>query len=243
MIFAENDSVKSYCHGQLPISSRIGLHKIIKTPFSRFDLMNKYKDVPCSGWKRDKADVKHQIIWTPRWTLDEKLGGTNFFNFKDFFFEFAAENSDVDLLIRPHPMAFDNFVAVGAMTTEEVNAYKQQILASDNIALDENKEYLNNFASADILVSDMSGVVVDFAVTGKPVVFCSYKQEFNKASRKLLDAYYIVHDKEELKATLDMLCRGEDTKKELRKSIVTKLLGRNDGQNGKRIIELIKQDY
>ncbi|MDY5577191.1 MAG: CDP-glycerol glycerophosphotransferase family protein, partial [Lachnospiraceae bacterium] len=114
---------------------------------------------------------------------------------------------------------------------------------TENICLDTRKEYLDNFASADILVSDMSGVVVDFAVTGKPVIFCSYKEIFNDANKKLMDAYYVVHNVQELKDTLEMLCRGEDPKSSMRQEIVRELLGNCNGGNGQKILEYIKQDH
>ncbi len=242
MVFAENKSVADYCHYQLPISSRIGLHKICQTPFPRFDLLNKFKDAHGSGWTRPKEEINKRIIWTPRWTLEEKLGGTNFFNYKDFFFDFAGQHPENEFLFRPHPLAFDNFVKAGAMTEDDVIEYKNRCAASPNIKLDDEKEYLDNFASADILVSDMSGVVVDFAVTGKPVIFCSYDEVFNKSSSRLLDAYYLVHNATELKDTLTMLCNGEDPKKEIRRQIVKEVLGTCDGNNGKRIIGLLKKD-
>lgn len=243
MVFAENASVEAYCKKQMPLSSRLGLHRVIKTPFPRFDLLKEFEGSRGCGWPHQDERAEKQIIWTPRWTLDEKLGGTNFFNFKDFFFEFADAHRECDFLFRPHPLAFDNFVKVGAMTQEEVLEYKKRCENTENICLDTRKEYLDNFASADILVSDMSGVVVDFAVTGKPVIFCSYKEIFNDANKKLMDAYYVVHNVQELKDTLEMLCRGEDPKSSMRQEIVRELLGNCNGGNGQKILEYIKQDH
>ncbi len=243
MVFAENESVRKYTVSQMPIASRLGLHKVIKTPFPRFDLLKKFEGSESPAWPRPKCEIQKRIIWTPRWTLEEKLGGTNFFNFKDFFFEFANKNKEVDLLFRPHPLAFGNFVKVGAMTEDEVKDYKLKCENAPNINLDTRKEYLDSFASADILVSDMSGVVVDFAVTGKPLIFCSYKEVFNDSNKKLMDAYYVVKNVDELSETLNMLCRGEDPKKELRHGIIKEILGECNGENGKKILEEIKKDY
>lgn len=243
MVFAENESVRKYCVRQLPFSSRIGLHKIIKTPFPRFDFAKKYENGESKAWKRARGDVNKRIIWTPRWTLEEKLGGTGFFDYKDFLFEFAEAHEDADFLFRPHPLAFDNFVRAGAMTEKEVEAFKTACDEAPNIQLDTDAEYLQSFASADILVSDLSGVVVDFAVTGKPVVFCNPEVEYNAANAKLLDAYYLVRNQRELKETLEMLCSGKDPKRKQRFAIVRRVLGTCDGNNGRRILECIKKDY
>ena len=243
MVFAENESVRKYTASQMPIATKLGLHKVIKTPFPRFDLLKKFEGTESPAWLHSRQDTNKRIIWTPRWTLEEKLGGTNFFDFKDFFFEFAKKHQNSDFLFRPHPLAFDNFVKVGAMTEEEVAEYKAKCESADNMQLDTRKEYLDSFASADILVSDMSGVVVDFAVTGKPLIFCSYKEIFNDSNKKLMDAYYVVKNVKELEETLEMLCKGEDPKKESRQQIIKEILGDCNGDNGKKILGHIKKDY
>lgn len=243
MVFAENESVEQYCKKCLPISTKLGLRKIINTPFPRFDLLKAFEGAESPLWQIPREQVEKRIIWTPRWALEEKLGGTNFFNYKDFFFQFAKEHPEDEIAIRPHPLAFGNFVKSGMMTQQEVEQYKETCREMPNVQLDQRKEYLDSFASADILVSDMSGVVVDFAVTGKPVVFCSYQEEFNAANRELMEVYYVVHDEAELAQVLKMLCSGEDPKKEDRLRVVKKVLGTCDGQNGKRIVELLKADY
>lgn len=243
MVFAENESVRAYTEKQMPIAARLGLHKVIKTPFPRFDLLKEFKGAESPVWSHKREETNKRIIWTPRWTLEEKLGGTNFFNFKDFFFDFAEKNPDCDFSFRPHPLAFPNFVKVGAMTEDEVREYKNRCEEAPNIYLDSRKEYLDSFASGDILVSDMSGVVVDFAVTGKPVIFCSFKEVFNDSNKKLMEAYYVVENVTQLQETLEMLCRGEDPKKEMRLQVVKEILGDCDGGNGKKILDAMKQDY
>lgn len=243
MVFAENESTWRYSRSQHPISSRIGIRHIIQTPFPRFDLVNRFAGAEVNHWQIPSEQVEKRVIWTPRWTVDEKLGGSNFFNYKDFFFEFAEKHKNSEFLLRPHPMAFDNFLKMGMMSEEEIASYKQKCQDMPNVQLDNRKEYLDSFATADILVSDMSGVVVDFAVTGKPVIYCSPNQDFNKACEKLKESYYIVHNQKELEDTLEMLLAGNDPKKEERQHIINEILGRCDGKNGKRILQFIKKDY
>lgn len=241
-LFPENDSTEEYCKKKHIFTSLFGLRKIVKTPFPRFDLLKKWEGVEPEHWKIKRDDVKKRIIWTPRWTTDDALGGTNFFNFKDFFLSYADKNKDCEFMFRPHPLTFPNFIKLGLMSEEEVDAFKARCHDGANISLDERKEYLDSFASADILVSDMSGVMIDFIATGKPLVFCSYQQEFNEANQRLLDAFYIPHNVNELEQILEMLIRGEDPKKSIREKVVKEVLGECDGKNGCRIISHIKAD-
>lgn len=243
MVFAENSSTQKYCEKCLPVSSRLGIRKIIKTPFPRFDILQQVREKEGAVWLRPRVEVNKRIIWTFRWTTEEKLGGTNFFNYKDFFFDFAEKHSDNEFLIRPHPLSFGNFVETGKMTEEDVQKYKKMCEDAVNLQLDMNKDYLESFASADILVCDISAVVVDFAALEKPVVFCSYQAEVNESGKALIDAFYVVHNQEELQQTLEMLCSGEDPKKDERVRAVREVLGTCDGRNGERILNFMKADY
>jgi len=241
-VFPDNASTAAYSKSLFPISTKLGVRKVVQTPFPRFDLLKKYEGMESSNWQMPRESVKKRIIWTPRWATEEQLGATTFFTYKDELFAFAEAHSDCELMIRPHPLAFPHFVEVGKMTQQEVEDYKETCKNMPNVQLDERKEYLDSFASADILIADMSGVILDFLAMKKPIIFCSYDQELNDANKKLLDAFYVSHNIEELNSYLDMLLRGEDPKKELREAITKELIGECDGRNGLRIVEMIKQD-
>lgn len=241
-IFAENVSTYEYCVKNHPISSKLGVRKIKQMTYPRFDLLERWQGCEPEHWKLPREQARKRIIWAPRWTTDENLGGTSFFKYKDFFFEFAEKNPNVEIMIRPHPLAFDNFVKEGLMTEQDVAEYKEKCKYSKNLQLDERREYLDSFASADILVADMSGVILDFLAMDKPIIFCSYGQELNPANEKLVEGFYVPHNVEELKETLKVLLDNRDTKKELRASITKEVLGECDGKSGTRIVELIKKD-
>lgn len=243
MIFTENASAMAYCKKILPISARASVRKIIKTPYPRFDLIHQSRGKEGAVWQKPPSEVNKRIIWTPRWSLETKIGATNFFRYRDWIFLFAKKHTDNEILIRPHPLAFDNFVKAGKMTKEDVAQYKETCREIENVQLDPNKDYLDSFASADILVADMSSVIIDFAVMEKPVVFCSPETVVNGANQALIDAFYVVHDQEELEQTVEMLCNNEDPKKEERIRAVHEILGKCDGKNGERILEHIKADY
>lgn len=242
-LFSENASVYAYCKKNHLISSMLGIRKIVQTPYPRFDLSEKWIGCEPKHWKLPRNDVKKRIVWTPRWTTDERLGGTNFFNYKDFFFELAEKHPDVEIMIRPHPLAFQNFLKQGLMSEQEIFEYKEHCKNAKNIQLDDREEYFDSFASADILVTDMSGVLVDFLAMDKPVVFCSYMQGFNVANEKLKEGFYIPHNADELGEILESYINGEDPKKEIRQRVTKEVLGEIDGKAGERIIKLIKKDF
>ena len=88
--------------------------------------------------ERCTAHSVRRILWTPRWTTQERIGGSHFFEYKDLFLEFAEKygSEELKFAIRPHPLMFDHFVTEGQMTEQDVADYKAQLAAHD-IELDE----------------------------------------------------------------------------------------------------------
>lgn len=115
---------------------------------------------------------KKTVLWTPRWSTDSSVGGSNFFNYKDTMVRLAEENKDVLFIFRPHPLMFPNFVKHGQMTEQDAVAFKSYCHESDNIILDQSKEYSDTFWNSDFLITDLSGIVPEYFVTKKPVVYC-----------------------------------------------------------------------
>jgi len=178
------------------------------------------------AWKSEHKE--YRVIWTPRWSTDSVVGGSNFLNYKDDFLKYANDNND-ELIIRPHPLAFDNFVKKGQMTAQQVELYRAKCNSMSNVILDEGPEYLDSFWNADVLVTDVSSLVFEFFVTGKPLVFCEADSMFNKdytsTMREILSASYIAKSFKEVEQYLKMLKQGVDPLKEDRDGIIKKVWG------------------
>ncbi len=204
----------------------------------------KSKNVKTGAWDGLHNNVKG--MWTPRWTLDEKIGGSNFFRYKDFLFQYAKEHGDVDLLFRPHPMALDNFLKVGKMTKEEVEQFRNQCRDMENVALDTDRSYGYTFWNSGFLVTDLSSIIVEYFVTGKPIIFCKTEhdqQEYLDFFKRILDISYVVNNQQELYEALEMMRKGEDPKKEERLQLINELFGPDIGHVAKRIIKEIEKDF
>lgn len=172
---------------------------------------------------------EQRTMWTPRWTLDESLeSGSNFFKYKDVLFKYAEENPDFDILYRPHPMALDNFIKTGKMSVEEVNEFKQKCSDMPNVSLDDQKEYSASFWKTNFLVTDSSSIIVEYFVTGKPIIFCdtlSNCTDYLPYFRKLLESCYIISNEQELIQKINDLRAGKDELKDLRKQYFTEFFG------------------
>ncbi|MBQ5816389.1 MAG: CDP-glycerol glycerophosphotransferase family protein, partial [Oscillospiraceae bacterium] len=182
-----------------------------------------------------------RFIWAPRWSVDPVLGGSNFFRYKDFLLKYFGENQNVSLLMRPHPLMFSNFVENGNMTKEEELEYRRKISETPNIELDEMKEYADNFWMSDALITDISAIIIDYYITGKPIIYCTsdIKLEVIDQMKEMLGGCYVANNQEDIQKYIEMLARGEDPLKEERARVAKKYFESSLNGCGKRIADIL----
>ena len=184
---------------------------------------------------------KRVFLWTPRWTTDEALLGSNFFLLKDQLFSFFAENRHLSLLFRPHPLLIRNFLATGELSDTDVRDIEQICDRFPNIVWDKSVDYLESFGKADALITDPSSLVVEFFFTGKPVIFCGAPEGFIDVAEKMAGGFYIEKDWNAIESRIRLLARGVDEKSDLRASIVTNSFpGKGVGE---RILQSLLDDH
>lgn len=161
--------------------------------------------------------LKKIVLWTPRWSTDSSVGGSNFFKYKETILRLAENNPDVHFIIRPHPLMFNNFIKTGEMTKEEVHNFKEYCINANNIELDEKKEYSDTFWKSDILITDNSGIVPEYFVTLKPIIFChSDIFTYTAGMEKIVDSTYQAFDSDDINRHFDQLIMDNDYMKEKR---------------------------
>lgn len=182
-----------------------------------------------------------RVLWTPRWSTEEFLGGSHFLEYKDDFITLKNDFKDCKLRLRPHPLMFSNFLNKGIMTEMEIADYKDELMIN-NIELSDNFLIEDDFKETDILLTDASSVVVEFFVTGKPIIYCPPNYELNKEFKIILEGLYIGESWEKIVKIICQLISGQDTLKKKREEIIKDNYSYVKGAS-KRIVEYIKNDY
>ena len=156
---------------------------------------------------------KKTVLWTPRWSTDSHVGGSNFFNYKDTILQLATNNLDILFIIRPHPLMFSNFLKTGEMTEEEVKEFKLYCHNSDNVVLDESKSYSDTFWNSNLLITDFSGIVTEYFITGKPIIYChsNVNFEYTDTTNHLIHCCYEAFDSNDIERYVHNLINQEDT--------------------------------
>ena len=183
----------------------------------------------------------HTFTWTPRWSFDEIIGGSNFLRFKDTFLQIAKDHKECRFIFRPHPLMFGEIEEKGLMTSDEIKQYENS-LSQYGITYDKDAPLFDSLKNTDVLITDYSSIIIHFFITGRPIVYCESCIELNRTFQTLREGMYIVKTETDLSSVIDQLIRGEDTQKQLREGIVENLsIFHQDSTN--KIVDEIKLDY
>ena len=235
--FSQNSADYSFIDSKM---KRIGnpIVNIVTTGFPRYDdIYNKATNL------RLEKNKNIKLMWTPRWALDE--GNCHFFDYKDKFLSLCKNNSNIDLILRPHPQAFSNYIAQGVMTESELQQFKEQVEAITNIRIDYSPNYIDTFNEVDCLVTDTSSMVAEFFLTGKPIIYCYKKNAINNFSKTFgyTSSFYFVENWNELIDTINLLKCGNDSLKEKRQSFLRSDFYLPKEGAGRKVVETIKNDF
>ena len=181
-------------------------------------------------------------MWAPRWTSDPRLGGTNYFVYKDLLLDYAEEHKDIDFLLRPHPLMFDHFIQTKEMTPKKVADYRARVEGMSNVSFDREPEYGATFWKTDVLIGDMSGILPEYLMTGKPLIYCASNMELELSDMadRMFEGCYVARTPEELFSFLGELKKGKDVLFEKRREIIWELFG-DVKEAGNRIVEELAQ--
>lgn len=184
-----------------------------------------------------------RAMWTPRWTTDKSLGGSNFFTYYRWLFAYARQHPEVELLFRPHPLTLQHFQQTGEMTPQEAEEFLHLCETMPNVSLDAQKDYTATIWETDVLISDVSGLVPEYCATGKPLIFCASNCELKlePTLRRLLEGSYVVNNADELHACLEDLRRGIDPKAELRAEIHGEIFSEELCYPSKHMVKFLKK--
>lgn len=242
--YAVTESERRYNRRRLWLSHLLGIRYSRYFGTLGFADFATQKQAPCPAWNFSKNQFR--VIWTPRWTTDEKIGGSNFFRYKDFLPAYAQANPDVDILFRPHPMLFDNFVRTGKLTRQEADDYIRDRNAAPNTAMDKEKSYGASFWNSSVLLTDISAVLVEYFITGKPIIFCQTEKPsgtYLDFFKQILSVCYVAENQEQVAMYLDRLKAGDDPLQQQRLAVLEKLFGADLTSTPRRIAEDLVSDY
>ena len=238
MYFAENTICRDFNINRFKLSHKKGYRKTPAIGYPVLEYFMKQKE------KYNKKDNdSYKVLWTPRWSEDKEAGGSNFINFKDKIVEFANKNPEFYMVFRPHPMTFNHFISVGRITEEEVKDYLRRYNTNDRLEYNNTAEYVDVFWNTDALLTDVSSIIVEYFITGKPMIYCDTGAVPDTFFKEILKVMYVVDTWEQAEGKLLELKSGKDPLKEARHKKIAELMGQDFEHISERFLDEIYKDY
>ena len=181
------------------------------------------------------------VLWTPRWSYDAKLGGSHFFEFKDDILKLSNQFPKISITIRPHPLAFQNYVAEGLMTLNEVQEYMEKA-KQHGIEFDKNKNIEDTFSNTGVLITDISSIIYTYFMSTKPIIFCNTDIELSPSFKALMKGMYIAESWIDVIGFYKELKSGNDYLAIERKHIAERLREANKS-SAKKILDILANEF
>lgn len=154
---------------------------------------------------------------------------------------YAKLNSDVQIIIRPHPLMMRHYITENIVSPDFFDKLEKSFLQIGNIHFDKTKDYFDSLDKADVFVSDYTSLLVEYFVSGKPVIYLGKINLFNKDAKKMCSSFYRANSWNEIKNFIENIKFGFDSLKIKRNKIFQKII-KNYGKSARNIFDILKNN-
>ena len=119
---------------------------------------------------------RRAVCWNPHFNVTPDgtafgSGYSTFLRWWSFLLGEFERRPGLVLLIRPHPLLLSSLVQRQIWTQAEVDGFLARCASSGNIQVDRRPSYLPVFAASHAMMSDLSTFVLEYPMTGKPLLY------------------------------------------------------------------------
>jgi hypothetical protein len=209
------------------------------TPFADY-LRESAKRISCRKGKRKV------FLWTPDYGF--KGNTSTFIAYGEQIINYFLNHKEVSLIVRPHPLFNGVVLGENYLTKEELQNFYDLCDEAENIYVDDSGDMTESFCLSDALISDISSVLIEYMLTGKPIMLLNTEHTPNYKNIKDDDSaafehFYSGSSFEKIIEFISMVKDGKDLRKEERLGIVENHFVNIDQNIGEKIKDDIKEAY
>ena len=196
-IFASNMFEYEFCKKKVSDSIFTKNIKVYDVGYPRFDICKNVIEIQ----RNDRLKLKKKLTftWLPRWSFDKNQSNkSSFLKYYNVIVDYFKAHSNLRLIVRPHPMMFENIIKNGLLSDEKINKIKEELKYSENMELDEKKDYYETFLETDVLISDFSSLLAEFYFMEKPVLYCGEYAGCNSIADDMLKEFIRIDSDDKL---------------------------------------------
>jgi CDP-glycerol glycerophosphotransferase (TagB/SpsB family) len=198
-----------------------------------------------SSWPLEEG--KFKIVWAPHHSYSPHW--LNFGVFSKIYvqmLEFAKANSDIQIVLRPHPFLWSTLTDRKVLTEAQLSSWRKSWNELPNTSVDEEGSYAGLFLATDILVTDGISFLGEYPlVTGKPAIFFENADHWKFSTTGEIAAASSIRVKTFAELT-EMIEKAKNNSLPSREKEIQKLVEASSphpGESASRIIKIVYDDF
>lgn len=220
----------------------------------KFDGVIHTEDYPLAEDIRRQSDGRTIVLWKmhfPKKTVEdgEIVQITPELDEYIAFAESAGKYEDLFFVVMMHPKMLYGMVGSDVRGDSSLKTKADRLLSiirtKKNMYLDTASDYRSSLYHADAIMMDRSAVMIEAAMTGKPVLFMTnsaYKEKWTQGVRQVVETFIQGSTAKDMEYFLEKLQQGELSNSEQTKNALNDYFPYGDGVCGFRIKEMIKKE-
>lgn len=216
---------------------------VIVSGYTKFEQMNKLLQSDGLIWPINSIKKpKLRILWAPHHSLEGWFGFSTFSDIYEDMYEFACDNPNIEIVLRPHPALTDTMNNSGLISKSKLEDYYNRFNALSNCYVDLGQEYIGLFKFSDILITDGVSFLFEYIITGKPIIHTDSRKHigFNEYGKQFESSWYKAYTFDDLNVIVEQLLDGNDPLKNNRYELKEKVFDFTNNSPSQIIINDIK---
>lgn len=242
---AVKDEYQKYCRNREAV-------RMCGSP--KFDGLAHKEDYPLAQEFEKKANGRRIILWKMHFPKKIFADGTarQITPDLDDYIRFAKESGkyrDLFFIVMPHPKMLygmaESDIKGDASLKKKADELLRIIQNADNAAVDASDDYRNSLYHADAIIMDRSAVMIEAAMTGKPVLLLrnsDYQEKWTNGIRQVADTFAQGSRAEDMEQFLESVRMENCLGQEKTEKALEQYFPYQGGLCGRQIKELVKRE-
>ena len=238
-VYVRSEGAKALFGRHCPTGDR----HVVVSGHPRMDGLVNLENFPVDLHLLEQIGERRAVLWNAHFSFDADQWSTFDRLGLDIVAAFAARK-DLALLFRPHPLLWRKLINMGLLDASGVAAMRSELEAL-GVIIDERADHRHAFAASDAMMSDVGSFLMEYLVTGKPVLYLEnpHGLGLNTEGEAVVQHYDHAADMAGAEAFLDGLSQRSADDASRRKALIEHFFAGFDGHSGERVVNHIKTAF
>ncbi|MBD9367900.1 CDP-glycerol glycerophosphotransferase family protein [Xanthomonas sp. XNM01] len=235
-VFVRSQSARGMYSRHCPTGDR----HVVVSGHPRMDGLVDLDRFPVDPELRAQIGDRRAVLWNAHFSFDGDLW-SSFDQLAMPIFRAFARRPELVLLFRPHPLLWKKLLNLSIFDEAGVAAFREELLRM-GVVIDERPDHRHAFAASSAMLTDAGSFLMEYFVTGKPVLYLRnpHGLGLNDEGAAVARYYDTATSDTDIARFLDSLGHRPETEKAQRMAAIPMFFADFDGNAGQRVVDHIK---